>query len=608
MRGAAKYIWIILVIAFVGGFLLLDTSGLLGTSPVTAGTAVATVEGTDIPYVAWQNSAQGLAQQREQQLGRALDLDERAQVDEEAFEQLVMDVILRKEFARRGITVSDQEVVEAARFAPPPQFMSAPDFQTDGRFDIEKYRRFLSSSVARQQGILVQLEGYYRGEIPRQKLYAQVVADLYLSDEKLWQLYRDRTDSAAFSYVGFKASPTEQEAAAASVTDAELQAWLDAHPDLPPQPARARVSVAFLRRTVTAADSAAARARIAALRAELVGGASFDDVAKRASDDTASGAQGGALGRGGRGRFVKAFEDAAYALRPGQLSDVVTTEFGMHLIRVDERQGDTLDLRHILVRFAQTDSSASVTDRQADQLARLTGTGDRPDRLDSAAKALGIPVRTATVVEGSPASLGGDALPGLASWATTGTRVGDVSDLFDAPGGYFVARVDSLVPGGKATVADVQGELRFRFARDRAIAAAMKRAEPFAAAAKRDGLEAAAAAQGLTVQRTEGKVTRGSQVPGVGQLTEALGAAFALPVGEVSPVLRGDDGAYVLRVDARTEASRAAFEAQKAEQRQQTLNQLRDARLRDYLQQLRRSAKVSDKRKDVMASMRRLEA
>src|SRR4051812_37401262 len=103
MRASAKYIWIIIVILFVGGFLLAQTSGLLGTSPITTSTAVATVNGEDILATSWYQVTQNLEQQQTQQSGRSISLDERDRIADQAYEQLVNDVLLRQEYKRRGI-------------------------------------------------------------------------------------------------------------------------------------------------------------------------------------------------------------------------------------------------------------------------------------------------------------------------------------------------------------------------------------------------------------------------------------------------------------------------------------------------------------------------
>ena len=61
--------------------------------------------------------------------------------------------------------------------------------------------------------------------------------------------------------------------------------------------------------------------------------------------------------------FLDAFETAAEALKPGEISQPVLTQFGYHLIRLDSRNGDTLALHHILLRITQSDSDADRTDR-----------------------------------------------------------------------------------------------------------------------------------------------------------------------------------------------------------------------------------------------------
>src|SRR3712207_907031 len=276
MRSAAKWIWIALFVAFVGGFLLVDTSGLLGRTGVTPTTAVAEVNGEDILYTTLQNATQQLAQQREQQLGRGLTLDERQRVEQEAFDQLVSDILLQQEYERRGIRVTDEEIIQAARYNPPPQLMQAPELQTEGRFDPDKYQRYLPSPAARQQGLLTMLEQYYRQEIPRQKLLDQITSDVYLTDSRLWQIYKDANDSAQVSYVAFRADGIAD--SAAQVTDVEIRAYFDKHRKNLVRPGRAVVSVISIPRTITAADSAAVRDRIMRLRAEIAGGAKFEDV------------------------------------------------------------------------------------------------------------------------------------------------------------------------------------------------------------------------------------------------------------------------------------------------------------------------------------------
>ena len=601
MRSSAKVVMWILLASFVGGFLLVETSGLLGRTAVTPTTAVASVNGTDILYTDWQRRSQQLVQQEQQaQSGRSLTQDEITRIDNQAFDDMVADILLQQEYRRRGITVSDDELRDYARFAPPSWVRTAPDLQTDGQFDPAKYQRLLASSQARQSGLLVALEQYFRAEVPKQKLFEQVTSGIFVPDAELWRSWQDMNDSASVSYVAFRPKLT---AVDSNVSDGDLRAYYDAHKAEFDRPAHASLSVLYIPRLVSAADSAAVRAKISALRAEIAGGAKFEDVAKRESADSVSGAQGGSLGKITRGRLVPEFENAAYALAPGALSQPVLTQFGYHLIKLDSRAGDTLNVRHILLRIEPSDSTAAKVDRQADQLARIAAASEDSAKFTEAAKTLSLTPFRVSVTEGEPAQHNGKYVPSVSAWAFNGAKLGESSDLFDAEDGYYIARLDTLSAGGK-TFDAVKAAVRARVAQERAIERTVPEAQAFAQAAKASSLEAAAAAKGLTVAKT-GLATRGGVAQQFGSAGEAVGAAFALPPNTVSAPIRQRDGVFVMRVDARKPAARAVFETQKADLRRLRVQQLRQQRLQMFLDDLRRTADVDDNRKAINAQIRR---
>jgi len=88
-------------------------------------------------------------------------------------------------------------------------------------------------------------------------------------------------------------------------------------------------------------------------------------------------------------------------------------------------------------------------------------------------------------------------------------------------------------------------------------------------------------------------------VPGIGQANEAIGAAFGLPTGTVSEPVKSGDAVFVIKVDRRVDADRAAWQKQKAQQRTQLLQRLRQQRVQEYLADLRQNAKIDDRRKQV---------
>src|ERR1044072_7118711 len=107
MRGLAKYIWVVGAILFVGGFLLYETSGLLGSAPVTPTTAVAVVNGHEIIYNQWLARVQQEIQNAQQQSrGASLSQDDTRRIENNVFDQMVAEILLADEYRKRGIVVT----------------------------------------------------------------------------------------------------------------------------------------------------------------------------------------------------------------------------------------------------------------------------------------------------------------------------------------------------------------------------------------------------------------------------------------------------------------------------------------------------------------------
>lgn len=100
-----------------------------------------------------------------------------------------------------------------------------------------------------------------------------------------------------------------------------------------------------------------AREKIEKILDSVKAGVDFSDLAKRNSDDSLSAIQGGSLGKAKRGSFVKEFEDAAFLLNPGETSGIVETEFGYHIIKLNDKTGDIITTQHILVKFPRLETA-----------------------------------------------------------------------------------------------------------------------------------------------------------------------------------------------------------------------------------------------------------
>lgn len=596
MRDSAKYVMLILALAFVGWLVFEGVNDMRGgnlggeVNPV-----VGVVAGRDVRYNEWNAILENqLAAAR--QSGRSLTEEDVRAVTEQAWQNLVNSTLLQRELQRLGVQVSDSEVRQAFLSQPPSEFLGHPAFQTDGRFDIEKYRRFFTDP-ATDEATLLQLENYYRSLLPRAKLEALIQSGIYVSDEEAWRFYRDTNERARVRFVRVDPFATVPDSAV-SVSQAEIRAYYDEREDDFRRPATARANLVSIALQPTTADSAAAQGRAAELAERVASGEDFAEVAAAESADSISAADGGSMGRRALSDLDPPLAETAETLSAGEVSEPVGTSHGYHVLRLDERSGDTLTLRQIYVPI---EMSPATEDSIFDLLDDLEEIALRTD-LVTAADSVGVPVRTdVELVEGVDFVPGAGALGVAVDWALgPESRIGDLSQFFQNDQGYHVIELLGRTEEGRIPLAEATPGIRLQLMAEKKKERAAEIATELAQAVE-DGatLAEAAARRGWTVEEPD-PFRRGDFVPGLGQGTEAIGAAFGTPIGEISGVVDAGDAVAVVEVLDRQEASREAFE----EVRDIVLTQLRSERTQQYVQKwlaaLRESAAVEDHRERLL--------
>ena len=596
MRHISKYVFWIVAVTFIGWLAYGQVTEILSGGRDT----VLKINGTTIRVAQFQAGVQAAQENYRRQNGNApITREAQRQIDDQVVNELVQATVIRQAYERLGFTVTDQEILQEALTNPPPQVLQTPEFQTNGQFDPAKWQRFLSSGSNPE--FLLQLEALYRDQIPQRKLAAYITADLYVSDAKLWRIYRDQHDSVKVALLTVR--PDQVPDTAVSVSDADLQRYYTSHKNDFTRPAYAYLSFVALPRYPDAVDSAAALARARQVRAQVAGGgvAKFAEVAKKQSSDSVSGAKGGDLGwiNPGNGGFDRDFLKALKQLRPGQLSQPVLTQFGYHLIRVDSARGDSVRARHILVPIELRPAHRDIVDARTDSLDRLAAERDNGDGLDSAARKLGLPLAHAPrLEEGTRLMLGRYGPPDVSLWAFE-ARVGQTSQVIEGAPAEYVFRLDSLIPGGVQPLQQVRATVLAAVRLEKKRVVVRQRAQELAARLPaHQSLQQGGASLGIPVQVLGPFVRLNPPGPLQGE-PEVLGAGFGLGVGQRSNVIAGAYGTYIVESLWRKLADSSAWLAQRAAQRDQLLQPARQARLQAYIEGLRQMAKVVDRRKEI---------
>ena len=573
---------------------------------------VAVVYAQVISHQDLEQATTALTRRYEQLLRGSADLLRGLNLSGQALDQLIQQALLRHEAARLGIAVANAEIDETVK--------RMPDLQQNGRFD----RNLLEANL-RGERVPGAFEDAVRQDLLRQRLQALVTDGVGVSDGELEERYRFDHEKANLAFVRNAAAEL---AATITLSDEELQKYLDGHADPYRVPARVRARyVAYRPADIvskddevaeyyalhkddkftepeqvrarhilvkTAADAgadakAAARKKAEELLAKVKAGADFAALAKERSEDAGSAANGGDLGLFTRGRMTPAFEEAAFALQGGGLSDVVETPFGFHVIKVEEhRPGGAKPLETVHDEIADTlkrERSLALARKQAEE--------DRRKIARGAPFAEALAGRT---IEETPPFAKGAEVPGVGrvpgfAESAFALREGEVSDLIESPDAIYLLAPFAYSEAHAPPLDEVRERVTADARRERGEAAARERADKLLARAREIGLDQAAAEAGVQVEET-GPFERVDSIPKIGRVADLTADAFTLtPEAPLAPKVYGTGGdAIVAALRAHTPADMAGFEDAKDKLRETLLKQKREAVLTAYLSYLMRRA------------------
>ncbi len=317
------------------------SSGFGGTgTATTAPGSVATVNGKEIPVrdfaTQWARQMNFLRSQGSpipESMARQFGMHT------QVLDRLVNTELLAQAAERHGITASDDELRKLIH--------QNTDFHNkEGQFDMQRYTQVLRDFYRKTPP---DFEQELRRQLAAQKMVDVVRAGVVVSDDEVRARFEKEGNQARVVFARFL--PTMYAEKVPAPTAAQLADWKKAHEKeikdyfeanrfvyQQPERIRARQVLVKLAPDATAEQKAQAKAKAEALRKEIEGGKDFATVAKESSEDPGSKARGGDLGWVERGSWEPALANVAFALKAGEVTQPVETKFGVHLVKVEEKQ------------------------------------------------------------------------------------------------------------------------------------------------------------------------------------------------------------------------------------------------------------------------------
>jgi peptidyl-prolyl cis-trans isomerase D len=572
---------------------------------------IAKVSGENITVEQVRDTARQMAEQQAQQYGKnaSMLLPFLIQQDtQRAVDQLIGREALLMQAQRLGLKATPEEVKDelqhghyASVFFPGGTFIGEAEYQ--GLLQQHNLTPAMFEENVRKEVLIGKLEAMIistasvsdaaiRQEFTKENMkvkfeYAVLKQDdikkgLHPTNEELKAYYDSHQKSYANSIperrkIKYAVLDTGKIQGGVQVTKDDLQAYYNAHRDQYRVAEQVKVSHILIKTPLAGADGkvdekgvADAQKRAEDLLKQLKAGAKFEDLAKKNSEDPGSAKEGGSLGWIGKGRTVPEFEKAAFSLPKGQISDLVKSSYGFHIIRVDDKQDahmKTLDeVKGEIEPVLKQQKTQEIAQKQAEELLAQAKT----QGLDAAAAAKGVSVVTSDFFGRR------DVVPGLGPApqfmdAVFTAAEKSPQEMASTSQGFAVFQLLGVKPPSTSTFEEIRARVETEFKNERSATLLSQKTQELSDRAKTEhDLKKAAKELGATV-KTSDFVLPDGQVPDVGSMSGEASVAFSMKPGDISgPIDSAGNGVVIslLEVQAPTDED---FSAKRDQIREQLL-------------------------------------
>lgn len=601
LRDNMKYILGIVAVAFIVMLVFSwGMGGFRGNSATEKG-IIGKINGQKIQYRRFQELvnmqiSQIKEQSPEQEITEALSQRIRDQV----WEQLIQSVLFQEEINHLNIQISPEEVVYNLQTLQniPPEYVeyikSVESFQTDGKFDINKYQQALQDPANYQQWI--PFENMIKSQLPLQKLRQRIISTIRVSDPELYMDYIWKNEEVNVKYIACTQQTISSENI--EVLDEEIQNYYKKNKEDYTEPEKRKLQYVKFEFKPSKDDTLGIQQDMQDILSQLQEGEDFSELAKTYSQDPGSASKGGDLGYFSRGSMTKPFEEAAFNARIGEVVGPVKTNFGIHLIKVLGRK--TIDgevqvhAQHILLKYEASIETQENIREDANYVYEELEDTKGNDFME-------IVNEVGLEAQETPLFTQGQFIPGIGP-------AGDIIKIaFEKNKNWFSRPVTimenlyifKLVEIQKSHVKPldkVENSIKTKIENQKKKEKAKQLCTKiYQNLSSENDLEKIAKENSLDLEIT-GHFKREANIPKIGRDVSFSAAAFTLNEGEISKPVEGTRGYYILKVIDRKRISQEEFEPLKENYKNQYMQQKMQQIYYSWYTDLKEKAKIEDYR------------
>jgi peptidyl-prolyl cis-trans isomerase D len=584
---------------------------------------IALVDGSPIVLAEFRGVYDQMLEAYQRQFGNRLDekLIQSLNLKKQALDEIIHRRLLLQEAARLNFQVPDKELLSVIQ--------QQPAFQRNGRFDPRVYERVLMNNRMTPEIF----EERQKQELLMEKIQGFYLGGLKVSEAEALEAYKWLNEKVSLEYVVFK----PEEYSNIKVSEEEIQAYFSEHKNVYEIPPVVKIQYLLFdfkvfEATATVSEEDVltyfdlnkqdfatpkkvkarhilfevgpdaepevieeARKKATDVLAQAKSGKDFAKLAEKYSDDPGSREKGGDLGFFTKDRMVKPFSEAAFSMKTGEISDLVRSPFGWHIIKIEA------------IQEAKKPVLSEVSEEIKARLAKDAGKSMALDRAEEiyeacyAAGSISDVAKTNQLILHQTEFFSQDGpvkgIKEAKKFAETAFALAEdgVSEPLELSDGYYIIQPMAKEPAAIPALESITEMVRQDLIQAKKKDLAKKGAEEFLNVLKEGAsFQEAASSRKLTTETTD-FFGRSGAIPEIGFERDILEAAFLLSSSKPFPgsVLMGNQGYYVIHLKGRQEADPKEFENKKSEFTSNLLRQKRQRTLGELLGWLRGKSQIT---------------
>ncbi|MFC1692356.1 peptidylprolyl isomerase [Candidatus Latescibacterota bacterium] len=610
LRSNTKWIMIIVVVSFVGMIIIGWGMDITGSRSGVQQGIVGMINSQKITYEVYNSYIND--QRQRYSRGAPLTLEMERRINDETWNYIITRTLIEQDIEKRKISYTEKELISFIRNNPVNVVYQVPMFQEDGSFSLEKYQAFLDNPVNYENPQTAQLLRYIEmdamSRLPDMKFQNSLASAVIVTDTQVRERWLRQDDKCKAEWVFLGVNRLSNIGTTPDPED--IRIYYAEHKEEYERGERRTLDTVFFPLAPTVQDSSDILDRAKLLVERARRGEDFPELADSYSEDPGNtdntgNRGGGDLGFFQKGRMVKEFEDAAFTLNPGEISEPTLSAFGYHIIKVDsikykednEKEIDQIKARHILLKIEPSRDTRDDVENRVNAFYEAVR-----NSIDFMAKA---EIDSLSGIHTAPFEEDAQFIQGIGGnvqilvHRAFQAKSREVLPVYPTDGGYFVIRVADILEEGTAPLEEViqevenavREEIRARYAEEfiRRVYDRVTRGQSLTEAVEADSVK--------TASVSNQEVYPGFFIAGLGENNSIMAKICNLenPGDNTGPVVT-EDGSGIGILIEKLPIDEEKFEKDREKLRQTLETEIGNDIISKYLEGLVDKAEIVDNR------------